>query len=316
MVEKSDINNVMDVFKDGCYYYFKHFVTFAKYMTFPVFGQILGLIVIAITTLILTSILPSLANKYTYFQTTSGVLTATIISTFPGLVILLRAFWKYLVAYGSISSMAINLNKSSNIYDIAAHDELINRSAGQYILLWILYGLFGTIAIIPIFWIPCFILFVFFILIFQVFTLNEANNNNGNAIEAFKQSYGMIKGHFISTLLLLSMVFTVSYLIIPHIFESLIGLLHLEDSIMKIFNIPRDFQIAIYSAEYLVKLTIGGCVSSIVIMFTLPIRTITWTLWYKKLLPKYNRELKKATKKSKVVKLDQRILDRAMEDYE
>ena len=139
MVEKSDINNVMDVFKDGCYYYFKHFVTFAKYMTFPVFGQILGLIVIAITTLILTSILPSLANKYTYFQTTSGVLTATKISTFPGLVILLRAFWKYLVAYGSISSMAINLNKSSNIYDIAAHDELINRSAGQYILLWIIW---------------------------------------------------------------------------------------------------------------------------------------------------------------------------------
>ena len=40
-------------------------------------------------------------------------------------------------------------------------------------------------------------------------------------------------------------------------------------------------------------------------------------LQYKKLAPKYHREIKKRAKQSnKVVKLDQRILDRAMEDFE
>jgi hypothetical protein len=146
--------------------------------------------------------------------------------------------------------------------------------------------------------------------------LNEANNNNGNAIEAFKQSFEMIKGHFAATLLLLILVFTVSYLIIPNVISSLLLKLPLTDITIKTFKIPSDFSIAIYDTRYLVEATIGTIISSIVVMFTLPMRSITWTLWYKKLLPKYNREVKKSAKKSKVVKLDQRILDRAMEDYE
>ena len=316
MVAKSDINNALEVFKDGVLYYFKHFPTFAKYMAFPVFGQILGLIVITITTAILMGILPSLVNKYQFFQSTSGVIITTIISTLPGLIILLRAFWRYLAAYGTISSMASNLNKSNSIYDLAAHDELINRSAGQFILLWILFSIFCTLSAIPFFWIPGIILFIFFVLIFQVFTLNEANNNNGNAIEAFKQSFEMIKGHFAATLLLLILVFTVSYLIIPNVISSLLLKLPLTDITIKTFKIPSDFSIAIYDTRYLVEATIGTIISSIVVMFTLPMRSITWTLWYKKLLPKYNREVKKSAKKSKVVKLDQKILDRAMEDYE
>ena len=316
MVEKSDINNVIEVFKDGVFYYFKNFITLSKYMAFPVFGQILGIIVIAITTKILMSITPTLVAKYPFFQTTTGILTTVIISTIPGLIILLRAFWKYLVAYGSISSMANNLTKTSSIYDLEAHDQVINRSAGQYILLWILFSLFCAISTIPFFWVPGIVLFVFLILIFQVFTFNEANHNNGNAIEAFKQSFNMIKGHFISTSLLLAMVFTVGYMIIPNIFSTLLLKLPLVDFAIKAFKIPTDFSLLIYDRNFLVEMIIGTIISTFIVMFTLPMRAITWTLWFKKLLPKYNRELRNTTKKSKVVKLDQRILDRAMEDYE
>ena len=127
---------------------------------------------------------------------------------------------------------------------------------------------------------------------------------------------GYSKGHFLATLLLLCLVFTVSYLIIPNIISTLLLKLPITDVVIKTFNIPLDFTIAIYNTKDLVEICVGGVISTIIIMFTLPMRAITWTLWYKKLLPKYNRELRKNTKKSKVVKLDQRIIDRAMEDYE
>lgn len=319
LVEKSDIKNVFDVFKDGIKYYFKHFPTLAKYMSFPVFGQILGLIIIAITTTIFNSILPNLITKYEIFQTPTTIISTAIIVTIPGLAIFLRAFWRYIAAYGTISSMTANMIKSGNIYDISAHNELINRSAGQYILLWLLLSVFGLFAIIPIFWVPALILFVYFVLIFQVFTLDEAHNSNGNAIASFKQSYGMIKGHFFSTLLLLFLVWLVSYVAIPQIFNWCSSKIGLASQIISTLKMDPDFTINVtphLTAMKAVELVISTIIATIVTMFTLPMRTITWTLWYKKLAPKYNRELKKASKKSKVVKLDQRILDRAMEDYD
>lgn len=319
MVEKSDIKNVFDVFKDGVKYYILHFPTLAKYMTFPVFGQILGLVIIAITTTIYNSILPSLIAKYQIFQTPATIISTAIIVTLPGLAIFLRAFWRYIAAYGTISSMTANMIKSGNIYDIAAHDELINRSAGQYIFLWFLLGIFGIIAIIPIFWVPALILFVYFVLVFQVFTLDETNNSNGKAIASFKQSYGMIKGHFFATLLLLFLVWMFSYIAIPQAINFLIEKLQIATQMFAALKLQPDTIIcpklhitAIKAAE----LGINSAIATLITAFLLPIRAITWTLWYKKLAPKYNRELKKATKKSKVVKLDQRILDRAMEDYE
>ena len=134
MVAKSDIKNVFEVFGDGIKYYFKHFPIFAKYMCFPVFGQFLGLIVITFTTTIFLSIQPSLITKYGIFQNTWILLATSIAVTLPGLAILLRAFWRYIAAYGTITSMASNL-KSGKLYDIAAHDELINRA-----FIWFIYA--------------------------------------------------------------------------------------------------------------------------------------------------------------------------------
>lgn len=316
MVEKSDIKNASEVFIDGIKYYFIHFATFAKYMVFPVFGQILGLIVIAITTVIYLKILPNLIAKYEFFQSASGVLISSIVVTIPGLAILLRAFWRYIASYGTISSMAANMTKSGKLYDISAHDELINRAAPQYILLWIVFSIFTVLALLPIFWVPAIILFVYFVLIFQVFTLDEANNNGGGAINSFRQSFYMIKGHFWATSLLLTAVALVSYFVIPETFCFAIRQTYLTKALLSLLNLqPESLILPYFTAETIVNIAIKTVISTLLIMFTLPMRVITWTLWYKKLAPKFHREQRKA-KKSNVVKLDKRILDRAMEDFE
>lgn len=316
MVAKSDIKNVFEVFSDGIKYYFKHFPIFAKYMCFPVFGQFLGLIVITFTTTIFLSIQPNLITKYEIFQNPWILLATSIAVTLPGLAILFRAFWRYIAAYGTITSMASNL-KSGKLYDIAAHDELINRAAIQYIFLWLLFGLFTLVAIIPFFWVPAMILFVYFVLIFQVFTFDEINASAGNAINSFKQSFGMIKGHFLVTFILLILVGGLTCVLIPHLITFVVLKAPVVQIILEGLKVsPETLIYPHLTAQTLAEGIISLLISSILVMFTLPMRTITWTLWYKKLAPKFHREQRKISKKSNVVKLDKRILDRAMEDYE
>lgn len=317
MVNISDIKNSAEVFQDSIKYYFKHFLTLTKYMAFPVLGQFLGIIVISITTAIFISILPNLIEKYEFFQIPRNVFLTSVVVTIPGLAILFRAFWRYLASYGTISSMAYNLNKSGTIYDMEAHDEVINRAIPQYILLWLLFSLFCLVGIIPFFWVPAIILYPFFILIFQVFTFNEINHNNGKAIDAFKQSFNMIKGHYFATFLLFALhasFCTFIQMLIPMIVDNI----NLGQIILNLLNIqPNTILVEVLriSALNATNMLIGTVLCTIIIMFTLPLRAITWTLWYKKLAPIYHREQRKA-KKSNVVKLDKRILDRAMEDYE
>ena len=312
MINQSEIKTVLSVFKDGIKYYFQHFGEFSKYMLFPVFGQLLGLGVIAITTIIYLTILPNLIAKYSFFNNTLNLILTSIAITIPGLAILLRAFWNYLAAYGVLSSITANMVKSGNIYDIPAHKELINQNAFQYILLWILYGIFMTLAFVPIFWIPAIILFIFFILIFQVFTFEE----KPNAIKVFEISFKMIQGHFTSTLILAALVGLFSFIIIPNLICWAVSFIHTSSIILGLFNVPNEtilFSPINLTAEAIYKFVESFSLSSIIIMFLLPIRSITWTLWYKKLLTGYKREQRKISKAT--TKLDQRIIDRAMEDY-
>ncbi len=314
MAEKTDLQNAFNVFLDGIKYYVKHFVSWAKYMAFPVFGQILGLFVIFAFAGIYTFILPALSVKYEFFQNGLNIFAVMLLVTLPGLIILLKAFWEYLVAYGAINSITANMVKSGNIYDIQAHKALITNNAFQFILLWIIISILLLISILPIFWIPAIVLFVYFVLVFQVFTFDE----KPNAINAFKTSFGIIKGHFLSTFILLLLTFLFSCVIIPKLFCYLISLAGLSKLIFSLINIPDStimFPLLKLTADDIYTLIESTSISSIIVMFLLPMRSITWTLWYKKLLTGYKREQRKLSK-SETKQLDPRILERAMEDYE
>ena len=93
-----------------------------------------------------------------------------ILITLPGLVIFVKAFWEYLIAYGAVNSMLENMLKSGKVYDFDAHTELIKRRSVPFVGLWLLFGIYSILSVCPLLWVPAGVFAVFFVLIFQVFT--------------------------------------------------------------------------------------------------------------------------------------------------
>ena len=146
-----DNKTIFGILTEAVGLYFSNIDKFFKYMTFPVLGQIAGLIIVFLTTYFYTINLPKLIDKYPNlndFWTLTGI---AILITLPGLAIFCKAFWDYLVAYGAVNSMLENLLKSGRVYDFDAHTELIKRRTLPFIGLWFLFGIFSLISVIPFF---------------------------------------------------------------------------------------------------------------------------------------------------------------------
>lgn len=301
-------NSVFGIFGQGINLYFSNFGKFMQYLAFPVLGQVLGISLILLATYIYTVNLPNWVLKVAFLNNFSVIFLILLLITLPGLFILVKAFWDFMIAYGAINSMTESLLKSGRLYDFAAHTELIGRRTTNFVGLWLLFGIFSFISMCPLFWVISGILFIYFVLIFQVFTFEPDKAPVG----CFKKSFEIIKGNFFKTAGLMTLLSIFTYWLLPEavkfLFEvaNIIGFLAIPlDSWTSQFPIteinkllmqsPTAYQI---TSLWIAKLVITSSLSYIVTCFTLPIRSICWTLWYK--------SLNKAE-----VKLDKRILDRA-----
>ena len=107
MAKKS--NTIFEIFLQGVGLYFTNIDRFVWYMLFPVLGQLLGLILTTIMsysynecrTLLLASI-PILKIPM-YMNIALGVVLL------PVLVIWIKSFWNYIVAYSAVNSMTDNM---------------------------------------------------------------------------------------------------------------------------------------------------------------------------------------------------------------
>ena len=268
--------------------YFSNFNKFVKYMTFPVLGQVLGLVIVFATVNVYTKNLPILLQKYESLNNFNTLIFLSILITLPGLVILTKAIWEYLVAYGAVNSMLDNMMKSGKVYDFDAHTELIKRRTPSFIGLWLIIGLFSLIAVIPIFWIICGILAVYFILVFQVFTYEPEKSPFG----CIKRSLNLVKGHFGTTFLLVVFAGGLTYFIIPQIVIKVFDLIHfnafMSSNIMPLMSSFGQIDLTAYGlkpiTEYDISLiVVQSVIAQILIQYTLPLRTIIWALWYNKL---------------------------------
>ena len=86
-------------------------------MSFPVLGQIAGLLLVFLITFIYTKNLPALILKFPVLDNFNTLILISILLTLPGLIIFVKAFWEYLVAYGAVNSMLDNMLKSGKVYD-------------------------------------------------------------------------------------------------------------------------------------------------------------------------------------------------------
>lgn len=340
--------SVFGIFIESIGLYFSNFKQFVKYMTFPVLGQVLGLILVFVPVYFYIQQIPNLVEKYSTFNDFSTIVVVSILISIPGMIILLKSFWEYLIAYGAINSMLDNMLRSGKVYDFDAHTELIKRRAIPFIGLWALVGVFAIFAVIPFLWVPAGILAVYFALIFQVFTYEPEKSPIGCA----KRSFELVKGNFASTFIMLMLVGLLTYIFIPKIIVIISEKLKIMEflSTLIVPMIPSApvagvneflayYHVATFDINLLAMSFVSAIIAQIFIQYTLPIRSIACGIWYNKLnggIPKPEDKLEKKSKgrKTKVKrpseklmeeshkkfvvkkKLDRNILRRAMEKDE
>lgn len=331
------------IFTESVGLYFSNFKNFVKFMSFPVWGQVIGLGIVFLCTYFYSKNLPFLIEKYAAFNNFHVLVLMSALVALPGMVIFTKAFWEYLVAYGAVNSMLDNMLKSGRVYDFSAHTELIKRRTGSFIGLWLLFGIFSLIAAIPFFWVPAAVLMVYFILIFQVFTFEP----DLSPIGCFKKSFNLIKGHFGSTFILMALVGILTWIFIPQITNNIFDIAGINKFFSQLIMpfteiIPLDelntflsqLQIPDIKGEDITMFVVTSTVAQIMIQYTLPLRSILFGMWYKELndntQPKAEKTKRKSSKRpseklmeeshkkysGKSKKLDRNILRRAMEKDE
>jgi len=311
VLEKKNMAKINDsvwgIFSESVKFYFNNFGSFFRYLAFPVLGQIVGILLTLLACYVYAENLPKWVSSGGIFDNFSMIFLVLIIIILPGLFVFTKAVLDYLVAYGAINSMTDNMLKSGKVYDFAAHTELITRRTSKFMGLWVLFGVFSSIATFPLFWVVGGILFIYFILIFQVFTFEPDKSPFG----CFKKSFNIIKGNFARTFGLMFLIGTLTYWILPELskflfdFFGLTGLLAIpldswtnqlpiKEINAYLLTTPFAYQI---TSLMIAKLIVSGTIGYLVVGFTLPLRSICWSLWYKNL-------------NKGEMKLDKRILDK------
>ena len=294
---------VLNIFFKSVTIYFQNFTSFFKYMAFPVFGQIAGIVWILAISFCYINYLPELMGKSAIMSNFSVILAVFLLITLPGLFVTLKAFWDYLVAYGAINSMLDGLIKSGRLYDFPAHNEVVTRKSAKFIAIWLLISIMSIIAIIPIFWIFGIIFFIYFILVFQIFIFEPEESVFG----CFKRSLEIIKGNWGKTFLLAILIGIFTNWVLPFVVNKTLELL----SIIKFLAIPVDgittllpikeindslsIQNRLTSLEISTAI-VSGFSTFIITGLTLPMRSICWGLWYKNNVVKSSNEKSKNTK--------------------
>ena len=310
----------LGIFAESIGLYFSNFDKFVQYMSFPVLGQIAGLGLVLLITFFYTQNLPNLIEKYPALNNFNALILLSIIITLPGLAIFIKAFWDYLVAYGAINSMLDNMLKSGRVYDFDAHTELVKRRSVPFVGLWFLFGIFSILAICPLFWVVCGILAIYFVLVFQIFTFEPELSPAG----CVKRSLNLIKGHFASTFMLMTFVGLLTYLFIPQIIIKLFDIGNINNFfanlIMPIVSQLPDLNLQMYglpeiSKENIALFTIQTFVAQILIQYTLPLRSILWSMWYRELAKADFKPKETTSKKRKTKRPSEKLMEASRKKY-
>ncbi len=283
-------NNFIEVFKlffTSIKTYFLYLDQCAKYLAFPIFGQLISLFILFAITYYFNTNIENIRNFNPFFQSDTNLLTAFFIILTPFLIVLICSIYKYIIAFESLNILfyTVSPNKKVKNIDFKANDKCIERRLfGYIVLMFIITILLITpplIFISPIIW-------LFFCLAFQVYALE----NNSSPFSALSRSSSMVKSNILPVILMLVGCTLITYIFLPNLFIwaldkisvthffinisiPFIDILHLENySIQGIGNILPD-------SVTLAKCLVESCVSFIIIGFTLPFRCCCFTQMYK-----------------------------------
>ena len=133
------------IFFEGIKIFALNIHKFMLYMAFPVLGQILGIFLIFGLTFWFTQNMQDIAAKYDALNNMSSMITLIVVSVIPGVLILIKAFWDYLVAFVALNSMTEGYLNTGRVYDFKAHNSVATQKSCPcfgYLQVYSLYILF------------------------------------------------------------------------------------------------------------------------------------------------------------------------------
>lgn len=294
-------NSIWFVLAEGLRIYFTNIDKFFTYMLFPVLGQVVG---IALSFGISLGFAPIVAEKV---ESPLTALILVLLLALPGLLIFVKAFWEFMVAYVALNSMTEGAINTGKVYDFQSHNEVATRRTFKYVLFLLVVGTLSSLATSIFLMIPGFVLWIYFILVYQVFTFEP----DLQIQDYFKRSFILVRGHWLRTLILMVILAFFSIFIITQGVSVIFDYLNLTDKICNLFTpitntIPLDFtnKILVYfnypsiTPNMISKSLFFSVLSFIVTGLTLPIRSICWTLWYAN-LTEQEKQNKYKTKKQR-----------------
>lgn len=289
------------IFFEGIKIFALNIHKFMLYMAFPVLGQILGIFLIFGLTFWFTQNMQDIAAKYDALNNMSSMITLIVVSVIPGVLILIKAFWDYLVAFVALNSMTEGYLNTGRVYDFKAHNSVATQKSFSFITIWFLVSVMTILGILPVFWIFAGLFFVYFILVFQVFTFE----NGLSPVGYFKRSMFLIKGKFGRTFLLMAILTIFTYVILVSGLGVLFDAFNWTNPLAKMFE-AWAYTLPIDPLEqYGVTPSVIGTelvkqlIFFLAIGFSLPIRSICWTLWYNELASEDEPVIKKPKKRVK-----------------
>ena len=301
---------VLSIFFEGLKIYCLNIHKFLLYMLFPVFGQLIGIFLVFGITYWYTSNMQDLSAKYPVLNEPTTMIICVLAAITPGLIIFMKAFWDYLVAYGALNSMTEGYLNTGRVYDFKSHNEVVLNKTFSFIALWFLFSIFTILALFPVFWILGFIFFIYFILIFQVFTFE----NGLSPIGYFRRSLQIIKGNFARTFLLMTILVVLTYYLLTSGLSVVFDYFNWTQPLSKsleswVLTLPIEpFEKFGITPAIIASNLISNIIAFIVIGLTLPLRSICWTLWYNNLNDFIPEEEPKKAKKKPSAKKDSKKL--------
>jgi len=276
-------NSIWFVLAEGVRIYFSNIDKFFIYMLFPVLGQVLGIVLAFGLSL---GFAQQVAAKVD--NPTKAMLIILLLAV-PGLLIFVKAFWDYMVAYVALNSMTEGAITSGKVYDFQSHNEVATRRAFKYIVFICLVGILSSLATNILLIVPGFILWIYFILVFQIFTFEQ----DLKIQDYFKKSFLLVKGNWFRTFILLAILSFFSIFIITQGIIVIFDYLNLTTPVCSVFDfisnqIPLKlanrvllhFQMEIITPSMISKMIFESVLAMIVTGLTLPVRSICWTIWY------------------------------------
>lgn len=289
------------IFFEGIKIFALNIHKFMLYMAFPVLGQILGIFLIFGLTFWFTQNMQDIAAKYDALNNMSSMITLIVVSVIPGVLILIKAFWDYLVAFVALNSMTEGYLNTGRVYDFKAHNSVATQKSFSFITIWFLISVMTILGILPVFWIFAGLFFVYFILVFQVFTFE----NGLSPVGYFKRSMFLIKGKFGRTFLLMAILTIFTYVILVSGLGVLFDAFNWTNPLAKMFEawaytLPIDPLEQYGVTPSVIGTELGKqLIFFLAIGFSLPIRSICWTLWYNELASEDEPVVKKPKKRVK-----------------